>query len=93
MVTGVGLSGPIRGKLASVQKVELGPAEVSDVLVRLPLTKRGYFYSNQISASAGMGLLKGFNMEFDYKNKVVALQRRKDFKETSTFVPVNARAY
>jgi hypothetical protein len=92
MLTGMGVGGPIQGKLASVQKVDLGAkVEVSDVLARLPLTKRGYFYQNEISASAGMGLLKGFNMEFDYKNRIVALEKRKDFKETSTFVPVPSR--
>jgi hypothetical protein len=91
LLTGMGLGGPIRGKLASMEKVDLGPAEVDDVLTRLPLTSRGYFYQNGISASAGMGLLKNFNMEFDYKKQVVALQRRQDFKESSTFVPVPAR--
>jgi hypothetical protein len=91
LLTGMGLGGPIRGKLASVEKVGLGPAEVADVLARLPLTTKGYFYQSGISASAGMGLLKNFNMEFDYKKQVVALQRRVEFKDSSTFVPVPAR--
>lgn len=91
LLTGMGLGGPIRGKLATVQQVDLGSTGVNDVLTRLPLTKKGYFYQSEISASAGMGMLKAFNMEFDYKKQVLALQKRKDFKETSTFVPVPAR--
>lgn len=89
VVTGMGLGGPIPGKVASVQKVDLGGTEVNDVLARLPMTKKGYFYSSAVSASVGIGLLKGFNVEFDYKNRVVALQKRKDFKDSSTFVPVS----
>jgi predicted aspartyl protease len=48
VMTGMGLNGPIIGKIASVQKVSLGNCEVDDVLARLPLTKKGYFYSDKI---------------------------------------------
>ena len=91
MVTGMGLGGPIPGKIASVQSVELGTTEVKDVLARLPLTKRGYFFASDISASVGMGVLKGFNMEFDVAHLSLGLQRRKNYSEESTFVPVPSR--
>jgi hypothetical protein len=91
ILTGMGVHGPIKGKLASVQAVDFGTDEVTDVLTRLPMTKRGYFFSNRISASAGIGILKNYNLEFDYKKQVVALQRRKDFKDPSTFVPLPSR--
>lgn len=91
LVTGMGLGGPISGKIASVQSVELGGVEVKDVLARLPLTKRGYFFASDISASVGMGVLKGFNLEFDAVNHSLALQRRKNYNEESTFVPVPRR--
>lgn len=91
LVTGMGLGGPIPGKIASVQSVELGSTEVKDVLARLPLTKRGYFFASEISASVGMGVLKGFNLEFDATNHSLALQRRKNYNEESTFVPVPTR--
>jgi len=89
MVTGMGLNGPIHGQLASMQTVDLGVNEVSDVITRLPLTTSGYFFTPDISASAGIGMLKNYNIEFDYKKQVVALQRRKNFQESSSFVPIN----
>ena len=87
ILTGMGLSGPIRGKVASLQSIDLGPTEVTDVLARLPMTKKGYFFSKQISASAGIGLLKNFNLEFDSKRQTLALSKRAT-TEDSTFVPV-----
>lgn len=89
LVTGVGISGPIPGKIASVQRVSLGGSEVTDILARLPMTRKGYFTREDLSASAGLGLLKGFNLEFDYKNQQLTLQPRVGYAEPSTFTPVN----
>lgn len=91
IVTGMSVKGPIQGKLASINSVELGPLMVNDILARLPMTQKGYFFTNNISASVGLGLLREFNLEFDYKNKRLTMQRRLTYNETSTFVPVPGR--
>ena len=91
IITGMGVGGPIPGKIASLQKVDLGPLEVSDVLARLPMTHRGYYFAPDISASVGMGLLKEFNMEFDFRRQQLVLDRRAAYREESTFVPVPRR--
>jgi hypothetical protein len=33
-------------------------------------------------------MLKNYNIEFDYKKQVIGLQRRKNFQESSSFVPL-----
>jgi predicted aspartyl protease len=92
-ITGLGLGGPIRGRVAQLAAVELGAQELRDVTARLPLTRKGYFFRDGISASAGTGLLQAFNVEFDYKNKRLALQRRKDFAGEFEFVPVKFKKF
>ncbi len=88
VITGLGLGGPIPGKIAALQSVNLGGQQIDNVLSRLPLTTGGYFARSDLSASAGIGLLKAFNLEFDYQKKQLTLLPRPGFKEPSTFVPV-----
>lgn len=91
IITGMGVGGPIPGKLASIHAVKMGPIVVNDVLTRLPMTQKGYFFTSEVSASVGMGMLREFNLEFDYKSRRLSLQRRANFAETSTFLPVPRR--
>ena len=88
MLTGFGVGGPIPGKISSVDKVEIGSAQMTDIMTRLPTTKKGYYFTSPLSASAGVGMLKAYNLEFDYKNKTVAMQKREGYDEPSTFIPV-----
>jgi len=88
LLTGVGVGGPIPGKIATIAKVELGEATIQDVVARLPMTKTGLFATSELSASVGLGLLRGFNLEFDYQNGLMGLEARKKYKQQSTFVPV-----
>jgi hypothetical protein len=84
----VGVGGPIPGKIATIAKVELGEVTIQDVVARLPMTKTGLFATSELSASVGLGLLRGFNLEFDYQNGLMGLEARKKYKQQSTFVPV-----
>lgn len=88
VLTGLGVGGAIPGKVSSLDKVEIGSEAMTDVMTRLPVTKGGTFYTSTLSASAGLGLLKAYNLEFDYLNKTLSLQKREGYNEPSTFTPV-----
>ena len=88
ILTGVGVGGPIPGKIATLSQVKLGEIAIQDVVARLPTTKTGLFATSELSASVGIGLLQGFNLEFDYQNGLLGLEARKGFKQESVFVPV-----
>ena len=88
VLTGVGVGGPIPGKIATIAKVELGEITIQNVVARLPTTKTGLFATSDLSASVGVGLLRGFNLEFDYQNGLLGLEARKGYKQQSNFVPV-----
>jgi predicted aspartyl protease len=88
ILTGVGVGGPIPGKIASIARLVLGGIAIQDVVARLPTTNSGLFATSDLSASVGIGLLQGFNLEFDYQNGLLSLEPRKGFKQESTFVAV-----
>lgn len=90
-ITGLGIGGPIRGRIAPLKEIDLGDQKVTNIKARLPLTRGGYFFKSEISASAGIGLLKAFNLEFDYKHHLVSLQPRPGYHEESVFVPIKVR--
>ncbi len=88
ILTGVGVGGPIPGKIATIARLDLGRIAIQDVVARLPTTKSGLFATSELSASIGIGLLQGFNLEFDYQNGLLSLEPRKGFVRKSVFVPV-----
>ena len=88
ILTGVGVGGPIPGKIATIARLKLGEIAIQNVVARLPTTNSGLFATSDLSASVGIGLLQGFNLEFDYQNGLLSLEPRKGFKQESVFVPV-----
>lgn len=90
LITGMGVGGPIPGKVATVEKVALGPIVTERIVARLPTTKSGYFATSSLSGSLGIGWLKAFDLTFDYKNKRLSLVPRRDFVAQSQFTPVPA---
>jgi hypothetical protein len=55
---------------------------------RLPSTRTGLFATTSLSASVGLGLLRAFDLEFDYQHKRLRLEPRAGFREESVFVPL-----
>lgn len=88
LTTDVSLNGAVPGKITSLHEIELGPLKSDDVLARLPLSRHGFYARTDLAASAGTGLLKAYDFEFDFAHHELILAPRADFHELSTFTPV-----
>jgi hypothetical protein len=86
--TGVGVGGPIPGRVANVKSVTFGATHERDIVARLPSTKAGLFATSPLSASVGTGLLQNYNLEIDYRSRSIVFEPRKGPRAKSEFVPV-----
>lgn len=84
-LTGWGIGGGIPSEIIRLKKIKIGDAEISDVITRLPLVKSGAFARGDSMASIGSGLLKRFNVIFDYRNKRMILEKNKNFRYEDKF--------
>lgn len=84
-VTGWGIGGAIPSEMFRLQKIQIGNLELSNIVTRIPLVKSGAFAGSRSIASIGSGLLKRFNVIFDYKRKRVILEKNKNFHYEDSF--------
>jgi predicted aspartyl protease len=68
-VTGWGLGGPSRGTVARVKRLRLGGVVVSDVVVDMSSQTQGVLSHAVPAGNIGSGLLKRFNVTFDYRRQ------------------------
>lgn len=74
-LTGYGVGGPVKGELVRVPEFVMAGARVRGVVARLSLQKRGLFGTSSIAGSIGVGILKRFNITFDYRERKIILRR------------------
>lgn len=72
-LTGWGIGGPIPATVVRTRQVELGGLVVRGVIARLPGADSGEFNSSDIAGSVGTGLLKRFQVTFDYAGQALWL--------------------
>ena len=65
-VTGWGVGGPARGLVTRARTLRLGTLEVAGPLVNLSQQKKGAFTDPYVAGNVGAGVLKRFNVTFDY---------------------------
>jgi hypothetical protein len=65
-VTGWGVGGPARGLVTRARTLRLGTLEVAGPLVDLSQQKKGAFIDPYVAGNVGAGVLKRFNVTFDY---------------------------
>jgi hypothetical protein len=65
-MTGWGVGGPARGLLARAKVLKLGGVEVDAPMVDLSQQKKGAFTDPYVAGNVGAGVLKRFNVTFDY---------------------------
>jgi hypothetical protein len=73
-VTGWGVGGPARSRVARAGRLMLGEAEVSAPIVELTLQKGGAFTDRYVAGNVGTGVLKRFTVTFDYARQRMYLQ-------------------
>jgi hypothetical protein len=68
-VTGWGVGGPARGLVARAGVLRLGDIQVDGPVVDLSQQKKGAFTDPYVAGNVGGGVLKRFNITFDYGHK------------------------
>lgn len=74
-VTGWGVGGPARGRVTRMESLRLGPLEVRDVVTDLSLQTKGAFTDPYVAGNVGAGVLKRFNLVFDYGAQTIVFER------------------
>ena len=68
-VTGWGVGGAARSLVARAGTLRLGSVEVASPVTELSLQKKGSFTDPYVAGNVGAGVLKRFNIVFDYANQ------------------------
>ena len=68
-VTGWGVGGAARSQVTRAKELRLGEVRVASPVTELSLQKKGSFIDPYVAGNVGAGVLKRFNMTFDYRNQ------------------------
>nr|WP_294791585.1 PDZ domain-containing protein [uncultured Mucilaginibacter sp.] len=79
---GVGLNGLIDGHLGRVGGITIGKYGIKNVITSFPTEDPSFKTSVPRDGSVGIGLLKRFEIIFDYQSKVMYLKANPSFKES-----------
>jgi len=84
-VTGWGVGGAARGLVTRVKVLRLGKVEVRDPVAELSLQKKGSFVNPYVAGNVGAGVLKRFNITFDYQHQQLILERNANYDKPDVF--------
>jgi hypothetical protein len=84
-MTGYGLGGPMKTAMAFVKLLHLGEMDFSHTLVRLPTINSKALNDPAIAGTIGMGLLRQFNILFDYSRREMILSQSSAFDQDRSF--------
>jgi hypothetical protein len=87
IVTGYGLGGPVYGDVFTMPSIDIFGKHVSGVVTRASRQTGGVFTGSQQGGSVGEGVLKRFNIVYDYPDKQIIAWPNKNFDATDRFVP------
>jgi hypothetical protein len=71
---GVGLNGPINGYISRISAVQLGKYDIKDVIAAFPDSREKLISAVPRDGNMGMGILKRFNLTFDYPDSALYLK-------------------
>jgi hypothetical protein len=77
-ITGWGVGGPARSRLARLRVLKLGPVEIAGPVTGLSTSKRG-FASPDVAGNVGYGVLSRFTVILDYGRQQVILEKNGRF--------------
>jgi len=81
------LGGPVYGDVFTLPALDVFGAHLTDVVTRASRQTGGVFASAADSASIGTGVLKRFNIVYDYPHETIVAWPSKYFTAADTFVP------
>jgi hypothetical protein len=86
LITGYGIGGPIYADVFSLPRVYIFKRRLSNVVTRASRQTGGAFISSDQGGSVGTGVLKRFNVVYDYGHKIVIAWPSKYFRTSDAFV-------
>lgn len=87
MVTGYGVGGPVYADVFTLPSLDVFGTHLAGIVTRASRQTGGFFASSFASASIGTGVLKRFNIVYDYPHGVVLAWPSKYFNIPDVFVP------
>ena len=84
-VTGWGVGGAARSLVTRAKVLTLGTVEVPNPVTELTLQKKGAFSSAYVAGNVGAGVLKRFNVTFDYLHQQIIFEPNANFNKPDVF--------
>lgn len=85
VVTGWGVGGPARSYVTRAKELKLGAVVVRDPVTLLSAQEKGAFSDPYVAGNVGGGLLKRFDVTFDYEQKRLYLEPNANARVRDTF--------
>ncbi len=87
VVTGYGIGGPVRADVFTLPSLDIFGTHLTGVVTRASRQTAGAFVSADRGGSIGTGVLKRFNIVWDYRHKTITAWPSRYFGVADTFVP------
>ncbi len=71
---GVGLTGPVDGFISRIKEIEFGRFKIKNVITSFPEDNPANDQTEKRDGSVGMGILKRFNLIFDYPDSAIYMK-------------------
>jgi hypothetical protein len=84
-VTGWGVGGAAKALVTRAKVLRLGTVEVSNPVTELSLQQKGAFSSPYVAGNVGAGVLKRFNITFDYPHQQLIFERNANYDKADVF--------
>ncbi len=84
-VTGWGVGGAARSLVTRAKVLRLGAVEVSNPVTELSLQQKGAFSSPYVAGNVGAGVLKRFNITFDYRHQRLIFEPNANYDKPDVF--------
>jgi len=84
-VTGWGIGGEARALVARAGVFRMGGVTVEKPVLELSVQKKGAFADPYVAGNVGAGVLKRFNLVFDYARKVIVFEKNGRFQEPDPY--------
>ena len=86
IITGYGIGGPVRADVFTLPSLDVLGTHLTGIVTRASRQTGGAFVETAQGASIGTGLLKRFNVVWNYRNKTIVAWPSKYFNATDRFV-------
>ena len=84
-VTGWGVGGPARAAVGRAQLLKLGDVTVPAPVTELTLQQKGAFTDPYVAGNVGAGVLKRFNIVFDYGRQRMIFEKNANYAKVDAF--------